>query len=354
MFCLSFCKYLSKLIVDLEPIPQHFSAEPTFDYYSQDSSSSSSISDTNTPTTSYQRLSKSNHYSTSTSTNISQKRKQPIDLSSDNEAPSSFVVDSDNEDFSFLQNTEIDDLFVSAQEIPTKSPDIAPPPPKIKLNKRGHPRKVYNMQGRRLARAPVEKVPKKSVSLIDRAQIIETLQKGCCKQHCLLNYFSATIIHDYRARYANKTEKERTKFLRQYAEGALRANLQNKFYFEWNVNGHRICEQAFCKVFGPSAAKLQKAKDLCMEEEVKHGNTNLPSTNNKWDINWEHEMNYFLETYVMEMGDKLPDSVEVHLPVYIKPADLHTEFVQTIKAEHRELTSDVCLRNLFHVLIFNF
>ena len=124
--------------------------------------------------------------------------------------------------------------------------------------------------------------------------------------------------------------------------GSLRSHEKGSYYFDFHVSGHKVCEKALCKIFGPSQYKLNRAKQLCTDDEVENSKSKEMPATNKWGIDWHEEFQYFLNIYTKELGDVMPHKEEVHMPVYLTPEDLYNEFVLEMKATHPQLEDDVC------------
>ena len=122
------------------------------------------------------------------------------------------------------------------------------------------------------ARSDSQKTPRKPAVLQDKDNILARFMLGCCREsRCLWNHFSVDSITLLRKRYSIRNEFQRTQLLRRFAERALRRNPDGKVFWEWNVQGHRVCAAAMCALFGCSKAKLFNAKKEYCSEVNTHG-----------------------------------------------------------------------------------
>jgi len=66
---------------------------------------------------------------------------------------------------------------------------------------------------------------------------------------------------------------------------------------------------------------LKKCKNAYASDVHTHGRLGLKAQVNKWNINFNIEMSYFLAKFIDKVRDKMPDDTVVHMPCYLKPLD---------------------------------
>jgi hypothetical protein len=126
------------------------------------------------------------------------------------------------------------------------------------------------------------------------------------------------------------------------AEGALRTGLDGKQYWEWNMGDHQVCFTAVLKLFGCSNYKMRNACRHYAQEVHIHACTGMQLvTSNAWSIDWNFELDFYLNNFIRDMGDQIPNEATIHLPCYLKPLDLWNDFAMQHQDNNKELTLQV-------------
>jgi hypothetical protein len=92
--------------------------------------------------------------------------------------------------------------------------------------------------------------------------------------------------------------------------------------------------QDFCRLYGFSTEKLYQCKrGNSPGRHKQHGNRRscVPSAHH---INWQDELQLWIENQIEELGDKNPSDNTVHMPVSFKPADYYIEFCADMINQH--------------------
>ena len=108
--------------------------------------------------------------------------------------------------------------------------------------------------------------------MTDRDSILEDLQHLCCENACLLHHFSVDSILGFTENDTATRVKNEEVMLRRYTELAYFL-VNGKIFWRWQIDGHKICEKAFTKIWGCSYYKLSNAKQSRTEDSSVHGNS---------------------------------------------------------------------------------
>lgn len=223
-----------------------------------------------------------------------------------------------------------------------------------KKTKRGFPRKIYT-SNTRVLKTPEQRKPKKIAKLLNIHNIAQSSAKPCCEHHCIITNFSSRDILKHRKFYAYQTERQRSEFLVSLCRANFR-RLPNDSY-QWHVDGFSVCGQALKIIFGFSNKKLARCMKFTQDlvSLPPHGNAGRVHehiSNHTTPINWTAELVTHIEILVKQLGEEMPDSQAVHMPVSIKPAHLHEDFILSMKDFHDDIEDEVCLVNFYQLLLW--
>ena len=96
--------------------------------------------------------------------------------------------------------------------------------------------------------------------------------------------------------------------------------------------GKLVCQKAFCSIYHFSHGKLQRAKQHILSSQLQapdHGN--LASVHVSEGVLYAHA---WFASYISTMGDRMPNSSEVHLPCSLRWKDLFTSMAAKLAAAH--------------------
>ena len=100
--------------------------------------------------------------------------------------------------------------------------------------------------------------------------------------------------------------------------------IETKFY----IAGKEICSVSWSKIYSLSLRTLTRMlKDIYFgENHVAHGNQGRKRVNTK-----KESVAAWMERYFTLIGDKMPDSKQIHLPSWKTQKDIHAHYCQDMQ-----------------------
>lgn len=193
-------------------------------------------------------------------------------------------------------------------------------------------KRKYRGVVRRL-RTPEQREPIKPKKLVCTEALSGVCGSACCSRRCLENLTFAEL-REHRQEYSLKTETERLQWLLDYVNGHTTENR-----VRYVLLGKQCCRTAFRKAYGFSLKKLQRACNLRKLQAftVVHGNKGFPRVKKSmFAVVW-------LKSYIEFMGDHMPNSNEIFLPIYIRVTDLYRSFIRDTPSDQHVSFHTFCI-----------
>lgn len=148
----------------------------------------------------------------------------------------------------------------------------------------------------------------------------------CCDKACL-RHLTATDVITCRTDILELNQNERKKYL--FAK--LRDNTNNqtgKMEAKFFIAGKEVCSNAWSKIYSVSKRTLSRiTKDISLgENQIAHGNQGKKRLNTK-----KESVAAWMERYFNLIGDKMPDSNQIHLPSWETQKDIHARYCQDME-----------------------
>lgn len=160
----------------------------------------------------------------------------------------------------------------------------------------------------------------------------------CCDKECL-RYLTANDIITARTDFVQLTKSEQKQYLfTKLRENSSEAHhqagkIETKFY----IAGKEICSASWSKIYSISMRTLTRMlKDISFgENHVAHGNQGKKRVNTK-----KESVAAWMERYFTLIGDKMPDSKQIHLPSWETKKDIHARYCQDMQLRGIERERD--------------
>ena len=151
----------------------------------------------------------------------------------------------------------------------------------------------------------------------------------CCDRGCL-RHLTATDVITSRKNYSHLSKAEQRKYLftklkENSSEMLDETNSQDIKRFETNyfIAGKEICSVAWSKIFSISLRTLTRMLRKICSGETAHGNQGKRRANTK-----KESAAVWMEKYFNLIGDKMPNSSQIHLPSWETQKDIHVRYCQ--------------------------
>lgn len=106
------------------------------------------------------------------------------------------------------------------------------------------------------------------------------------------------------------------------------------------VAGHPVCQLAWCQVHGVSQRRVCRVLKLVAlgQKAVEHGNKGKQKVNTKTE-----NAKIWMERYFHLIGDKMPNSNQIHLPSWDKQKDIFLRYCKDMEHQGVQESKQVCL-----------
>ena len=153
------------------------------------------------------------------------------------------------------------------------------------------------------------------------------LVSSCCDKFCLRHLTAMDVIAcQSEMNFKGKTDQRKYLFSK-LMDGSSQTS-QGVISTRHFVAGKEICPAAWCKVFCISYRTLRRMEQkIPLAEGVEHGNCGKKRKNTKTEaaLAW-------MDRYFNLVGDKMPDSNQIHLPCWENQKDIHYRYCCDLKA----------------------
>ena len=157
-------------------------------------------------------------------------------------------------------------------------------------------------------------------------RIGELLVGLCCKKLCL-RHLTATDVIASRSNFLqlNKTEQRQYLFTKLKESSCEAGHKVETKYF---IAGKEICNVAWAKVYSISQRTLTRMlKSISLgESKAAHGNQGKRRVNTK-----KESVGIWMERYFHLIGDKMPNSSQIHLPSWEVQKDVYSRYCQDMQ-----------------------
>ena len=166
-----------------------------------------------------------------------------------------------------------------------------------------------------------------SVAENEELEMIGKMLVGvCCDKECF-RHLTANDIITARTDFVQLTKPEQ----KQYLFTKLRENSSEssgKIETKYFLAGKEICCISWTKIYSISVRTLTRMlKDISFgEKHVAHKNQGKKRVNTKKEL-----LVAWMERYFNLIGDKMPDTKQIHLPSWETRKDIHTRYCQDMQ-----------------------
>ena len=149
--------------------------------------------------------------------------------------------------------------------------------------------------------------------------IVTTITKCCCNHKeitCFKHIAQATIEH-LRQQFYKLSETQQTQHILRY----MIDHSQSDACVLYTIGGQKVCESCYRMAYGIRYNRFSSIKDKFLSGVLafEHGRTGVSQIGDVTVrvISW-------LRTFVQKVGDKMPTSVDIHLPACLTKSDVYS------------------------------
>ena len=162
---------------------------------------------------------------------------------------------------------------------------------------------------------------KKTDDLKERRALADLLMSDCCKNKCLLHLTGNTILTTRRKVCCLQGHERRQWIIEKITDSSSYIN--GKLDTKFSVCGTDVCRTAFSQIYGFPPRTLSRVIKSVEQGEliVEHGNKGKKKTTAKCE-----GAKAWIEKYVNLIGDKMPNSKQIHLPCWDTQKDIYGRY----------------------------
>ena len=244
------------------------------------------------------------HYSESAEPNTDVDLPRPDEDSGDTAV---YLATTSNDDYS----TEV----CLSEDSSRDSPDDSDEPPTYCNHGQGPPLNSIP------STSDLAKKEKETDDLKERRALADLLMSDCCKNKCLLHLTGNTILTTRRKVCCLQGHERWQWIIEKITDSSSYIN--GKLDTKFSVCGTDVCRTAFSQIYGFPPRTLSRAIKSVEQGEliVEHGNKGKKKTTAKCE-----GAKAWIDKYVNLIGDKMPNSKQIHLPCWDTQKDIYGRY----------------------------
>ena len=161
----------------------------------------------------------------------------------------------------------------------------------------------------------------KGTEFKERKALADLMMKDCCKNQCLLHLTGHSMLTSRRKICCLQGSERRQWIIERITDSSSYVN--GKLDVKFSIGGTGVCRVAFMKVHGFPPRTLSRAIKYVEQGKliVEHGNKGKKKATTKCE-----GAKAWIDKYVNLIGDKMPNSKQIHLPSWDTIKDIYGRY----------------------------